>query len=99
MNTYRSYRNEVTKQIRLAKITHCDKLPNNLKSNNLNSKDWWKTIGKVMEKKSINTSSTSFLETKRSLVYNLVSYKATQLLTNLLVSMTPSARLWMKVKK
>ena len=44
MITYRGYRNEVTKQIRLSKTTHWDKLSNDLKTNNVDSKDWWKTL-------------------------------------------------------
>ena len=34
----------MTKQIRFAKTTHCDKLSNKLKADNLNSKAWWKTL-------------------------------------------------------
>ena len=34
MNTYRNYRNDVTKEFRLAKTIHCDKLSNKLKTYN-----------------------------------------------------------------
>lgn len=44
MNAFRHYRNEVTKTTRLAKKSHIDELSHKLKTNNLNSKDWWKTL-------------------------------------------------------
>ena len=42
--SYKQTRNKVTAAIRMAKVLETDKLAQKLRNDNINSKDWWKTL-------------------------------------------------------
>ena len=64
MNSFRRYRNEVTKTIRNAKQTYLDKLSNNLKTKSLSSRDWWKTLKSFIKSPDDNAIPLLFIMTK-----------------------------------
>lgn len=73
MNSFRHYRNEVTKTIRLAKKSHIDELSDKLETDNLNSKDWWKILKSFIKP---NVNSTIPPLSENGIVYSSDKNKA-----------------------